>query len=221
MIQKIVSACGWFSLIFAMTVMSGCANDNITPGNPTASRTNNASFQQGLYRIDERDAFSVKTDTARRRIWVLSLDDVRVYDAINKKLIRKIALPGWLVTRAFCAPDLALDSSGSAFVSSNVITKLWRIDGKSFEVKTHEISLQARDLWETGFGAHASTADRWETGFGALAFSADGTLLAFTSSGNSMWNINVTEASAGMIRLYHPPLKACATIRTQLTLAPE
>jgi hypothetical protein len=59
----------------------------------------------------------------------------------------------------------------------------------------HEISLQGREQWDIGFGA--------------LAFAADGTLMALTSSANSLWKIDIAKASASMIELYHPPLKAC------------
>jgi len=173
-----VSVCGWVILLFAMTVMAGCSNE----GNRD--------------RMDERDALRIKTDTARNRLWVLGLDNVRVYDTVKKKLIRQMELPNWSVARFVCMPDLALDRSGSAFISSNVQAKLWRIDADSFEVKEHEISLQGRE--------------RWDVGFGALAFAADGALYALTSSVGSLWKIDVANASAGMIEPKSPPLNVCA-----------
>jgi len=169
----------WMILLLAASVMAGCGKE----GNPE-------------YAMSERDALRIRTDTGRGRTWVLGLDDVRVYDTASKELIRRIALPNWSVARFICEPDIALDKSGSAFISSNVQARLWRIDADSFEVKAHEISLLGRE--------------RWDIGFGALAFSADGTLYALTSSAGSLWKIDVAKASASMIGLDNPPSKACA-----------
>ena len=93
-------------------------------------------------------------------------------------------------------PDIALDRAGSAFISSNSQSKLWRVDANSFKVKEYEISLLGKE--------------RWDIGFGALAFAADGTLFAAASSANSLWKIDVARASASLVEFYHPPVKACA-----------
>ena len=135
--------------------------------------------------MDGRDALRIRTDTARSRVWVLGLDNVRVYDTVKKRLIRQIELPSWSVARLACMPDMALDRSGSAFISSNAQPRLWRIDADSFEVKVHEISLHGREQWDVGFGA--------------LAFAADGTLLALTSPVGSLWRIDVGKASARIV----------------------
>jgi hypothetical protein len=127
---------------------------------------------------------------------VLGLDNVRVYDTVKKKLIRRIELPNWSVARIVCMPDMALDRSGSAYISSNAQPRLWRIDADSFEVKEHEISLHGREQWDTGFGA--------------LVFAAEGALYALTSSAGSLWKIDVATASAGMIDPDNPPSRACA-----------
>jgi len=173
-----VSVCGWVILLFAMTVMAGCSNE----GNRD--------------RMDERDALRIKTDAARNRLWVLGVDDVRVYGAAKNQLIGKVVLPNWSVARFICMPDMALDGSGSAFISSNVQARLWRVDADSFEVKEHEIILHGREQWDVGFGA--------------LAFAADGALYALTSSAGSLWKIDIAKASASMIEPDNPPSRMCA-----------
>lgn len=169
----------WMVLFLVASVIAGCGRE----GNPE-------------YRMDEQGSLRFRTDAARNRLWALGVDDVRVYDAAKKQLIRKIVLPNWSVARFICDPDMALDSSGSAYISSNVQAKLWRVDADSFEVKEHEISLRGREQWDTGFGA--------------LAFAADGALYALTSSAGSLWKIDVAKASASMIEPDNPPSKACA-----------
>jgi len=169
----------WMVLFLVASVMAGCGKE----GNPE-------------YGLDERGALRVKTDPARSRVWVLGLDNVRVYDTVKKRLIRQIELPSWSVARLVCMPDMALERSGSAFISSNAQSRLWRIDADSFEVKMHEISLHGREQWDIGFGA--------------LAFAADGALYALTSSVGSLWKIDVAKASASMIEPNNPPSKACA-----------
>jgi hypothetical protein len=160
-------SCGWVILLFVMTVMAGCSNE----GNRD--------------RMDVQGVLRIKTDTARNRLWVLGLDSVRVYDTVKKRLIRQMELPSWSVARFVCMPDMAMDRSGSAYISSNAQPKLWRIDADSFEVRVHEISLHGREQWDFGFGA--------------LAFAADGTLLALTSPVGSLWRIDVGKASARIV----------------------
>jgi len=169
----------WMALFLVASVMAGCGKD----GNPEFS-------------MDERNSLRFRTDTARNRLWVLTLENVRVYDAAKKKLIRQIELPNWSVAGFICMPDIALDRSGSAIISSNVQARLWRIDADSFEVTEHEISLLGKE--------------RWDIGFGALAFATDGALYALTSSAGSLWKIDVAKASASMIEPNTPPSKACA-----------
>jgi hypothetical protein len=188
MSNRIIIACiGWIA-IFAAMEMTGCSQEKMSVQRPAAVRPGGSDVL--------RDSYRIRRDAARNRIWLLGLDDVRVYDAGSKRLITKIALPGWSVARFACDPDMVLDGSGSAIISSNVQARLWRIDADSFEVKEHEISLHGRELWDIGFGA--------------LAFAADGTLYALTSSAGSLWKIDVAKASAVMIDPDNPPSKACA-----------
>ena len=158
----------WMVLFLSACVITGCGKER----DPES-------------RMDERDSLRIRTDAARNRLWVLGVDDVRVYDAAKNQLIGKVVLPGWSVARFVCMPDMALDRWGSAFISSNAQPRIWRIDTDSFEVKVHEISLHGREQWDFGFGA--------------LAFAADGTLLALTSPVGSLWRIDVGKASARII----------------------
>lgn len=183
-------------LLFAVSLMVSCSNERY----PTRdSPIDHAVWNKALlkqYGMSVRDGLRIKTDTERNRLWVLGLDNVRVYDTAEKRLIREIALPNWSTARFVCPPDMALDPSGSALVSSNVQPRLARIDAGSFELTEYEIRLREKEQWDTGFGA--------------IVFTADGALYALTSSANSLWKVDVAKASASMIELYHPPLRSCA-----------
>ena len=196
MSNRIVSVCGWLSLLFAVTVMTGCSNESNPTQSLTAGRTGNDNALPEKWGISVRDALRVKTDTARSRLWVLGLDNVRVYDTVKKRLIRQIALPNWSTVHFVCPPDMALDPSGSALVSSNAQPRLARIDASSFELTEYEIRLHERE--------------RWDTGFGALVFGKDGALFAVTSSASSLWKVDLGRASARMVKLNTPLLNACA-----------
>ena len=185
---RIIIACIWWILILAALATTGCSSESGQAQGVATVRSANANVP--------REGIRVRRDESRNRVWLLGLDDVRVYDAVNQRLIRKIALPNWSVARFTCDPDLVLDSSGSAIISSNVQARLWRIDANSFEVNEHEIRLHERE--------------RWDIGFGALATAADGTLFALTSSGGSLWKVDVANGSASMIEPANPPLRGCA-----------
>lgn len=195
MSNRIVSVCGWLILLFAVTVMTGCSNESNPTQSSMAGRTGNDNALPEAYGIGERDALRIKTDTARSRLWVLGLDNVRVYDTAKKSLIRKITLPNWSTARFVCPPDMALDPSGSALVSSNAQSRLARIDASSFELTEYEIRLHEREQWDTGFGA--------------LVFGKDGALFAVTSSAGSLWKVDLGRASARMVALDTPLLNAC------------
>ena len=195
--NKNVSVVGGLILVLAMTATAGCSQERRSTQASTASRAASVkSLPAETYAEVERDAIRIRADTARARLWVLGLDNVRVYDAVTKKLIREVALPSWTVRRLVCDPSLALDRSGSAFISGNVTPTVWRIDADSFQVKKQEIQLQGREQWDTGFGA--------------LAFAADGTLYALTSVVGSLWKVDVAKASANMIQVNDPPEIECA-----------
>lgn len=202
MSNRIVSVYGGLILLCAVTVTTGCSNESNPTQISTAGRTGNDYAPPGAYGISKRDALRIKTDTARSRLWVLGLDNVRVYDTASKGLIRKIALPNWSTAHLVCPPDMALDPSGSALVSSNAQPRLARIDASSFELTEYEIRLHEKEQWDTGFGA--------------LVFGKDGALFAATSSTGSLWKVDLGGASARMVALNTRLLNACT-----LTTVPE
>jgi hypothetical protein len=195
--NRMVSIRSGFALLLAVSAMAGCGNGK-DPAELSAAGRPSVVLPVALktYGVDQRDAIRVRMDTARSRLWVLGLEHVRVYDTATKQRIWQVELPGWSVYDADCMPDLVVDASGSAFVSSNVVPQLWRIDADSFEVRAQEITLRGRENWDTGFAA--------------LAFNRDGALYALTSTANSLWSIDVANASAEMIEAYHPPTKGCS-----------
>jgi len=188
MSNRIIIACIWWIMILAAMVMTGCSQEQVAAQRSAEFRGGNGDVL--------RDGFRIRRDMARNRIWLLGLDDVRVYDAGSKRLIRKVALPGWSMARFTCAPDMVLDGSGSAIVSSNVLARFWRIDADSFEAQAHDIRLEGREQWDVGFGA--------------LAVAGDESLYALTATGGSLWKIDIARASASLIELEGPPLRGCA-----------
>jgi hypothetical protein len=181
--NRIVSMRGWLKVLFAVIVVAGCGD-----------------LRQELQVTNERDALRLRADAPRNRLWVLALDEVRVYDTarMSKRLIRKIALPSWSVAgfRAVCMPDMALDAAGAAVISSNAQARLLRISGDNFALTDHAISFH-----EGG---------QRDSGFGALAFAADGTLYARTTPGGLLWKIDINKASAIMSPLNNKlPLDEC------------
>ena len=172
---RIVVAFIWWIAIVAAMLTAGCSQDVPAQG-AAATRAGHSSVLQ--------DGIRVRRDAARNRIWLLGLEDVRVYDAANERLIRRVALPGWSVARNACDPDLVLDESGSAIISSNVQARLWRIDGGSFTVSERDITLHERENWEVGFAA--------------LVPAGKGKLLALTSQAGSFWSIDLDKGIAHM-----------------------
>ena len=142
------------------------------------------------------EVLRVRVDTTRNRLWVLGPDHVDVYDIAKKHLIRRIALPGWSVAELTCQPDMALDRSGTAFISHNVQPRLWQINADSFQLKERVIRLRN--------GEHR------EIGFGGLAFTPDGTLFGVAASGGSLWSIDIANATAHQVELNALVLDACA-----------
>ncbi len=168
----------WIFLVAVLNVVAGCGRT----GDPEPA-------------VDGRSHLRVKEDAARNRRWVLGLDEVRVHDAASNALVARVALPGWSVVRFACPPDMALDRSGAVYVTSNVQSKLWRIDAGDYSVKEHTIRLNDRE--------------RWDVGFGALAFGADGTLFAVTSATGTLWRIDIGSNSARIVALDVPLMNVC------------
>jgi hypothetical protein len=173
-----VKACGATLLAAAVLVGSGGTISSAQPiTGPTA------------------EALRTRSDPARGRVWVLGAQDLRVYDAATKKLLRRISLPGWSVARYECRPDLALDASGSAIISNNVVPHLWRVDAQTFKVTEQAIALEGRAGWDIGFGP--------------IAIARGGTVYALTSNGMSLWKVEPGSARAALVETYLPPVKGC------------
>lgn len=187
--NRITIACIWWVLILAAAATTGCSQEMVPAQaqGPAAVRGGDGDILQGGIRI--------RRDAVRNRIWLLGLDDVRIYDGQSNRLIRTIALPSWSVARFACDPDMVLDRAGSAIVSSNTEARLWRIDAGSFEVSEHPIRLEGRE--------------RWDIGFAAIAISVDGALLALTSVSESLWKIDLNKGSARMVAPAAARLSIC------------
>jgi len=137
------------------------------------------SHEQAKYQV-----LRIQEDPQRNRLWLLDYEAVSLYDNTSGRLLRRIALPDWAVAgRQFsCPPDLVLDRSGTAFVTSNVLPVLWRIDGERLDVARLELALDADQ-------------DK-DFGFESLSFAADGTLLARSGTQGSLWRIDPRSSSA-------------------------
>ena len=173
--NRIIVALIWWIVIFAAMLTAGCSRNVPAPG-PAATRADHSSLLQ--------DGIRIRRDAVRNRIWLLGLEDVRVYDAANERLIRRVALPNWSVARYACDPDMVLDESGSAIISSNVQARLWRIDGGTLTVSERDITFHERENWDVGFAA--------------LVPAGNGKLLALTSLGGSLWSIDLNKGIAHM-----------------------
>lgn len=195
MSTAIVGLAGRVSFIMALGAAApGCSNEGLV-GVRSARSGDRLEALADARGFDERAALRTRADIARNRLWVLGLDDVRVYDLADRTLIRRIALPPWSVARGVCLPDLALDRSGSAVVASNAQPTLWHIDGTSFELREYEARLQGKEGWAIGFGA--------------LRFDADGSLHGIAASGDSLWRIDLAAARAELLEVFRPPLAQC------------
>ena len=184
----------WLAVISAVNLITGCGNDRDSTRSPAAAHAGGNAARAASPAIG-RDALSIRKDPARNRLWVLTFEDVRIYDATTAQLLRKVELPNWSAAYFMCQPDIALDGSGSATVSSNVEARLWRIDADSLEVTEREIVLIGKE--------------RWDTGFGAVAYAADGALLALTSSGGSLWSVDFARGSARLVDPNAPLSNGC------------
>ena len=142
------------------------------------------------------EALRVQVDVARNRLWVLHGDGVYVYEITTRRQIGRIGM--FVGEPAICAPDLALDPSGAAIVSSSVRAVLWRLDPERFEARRHEL---VRDT------------DRHKiVGFTGLAF-ADGLLFGVDARQGSLWKIDLAAGKAEKLELSSPVRGACGLAR--------
>ena len=198
---------GSISLAVVLAATSiGCSDPLSAPGGTPTTRSSKDRYEVtaadrapygALLQAHEQGerALRIKVDAARNRLWVLGLKHVYVYDIAAKQLIRRLTLPNGSTAGFVCSPDMALDRSGAAFISSNVESKLWKIDAEDFGIKAQEISLHA-------------AANR-DIGFGALTFAPDGALYALTAHEGSLWRIDVTTLRANEVELSERVLNTC------------
>jgi hypothetical protein len=188
----------WLMLLLVLTANAGCSDAGKAATDSARSAGLRGETDGG------QDVVRVREDLVRNRLWVLTLNEVRVYNTATtgKRLIRTIALPNWSVVgyRNVCMPDLVLDRSGSAFIASNGEARLMRIDADRFALEDYAISFRERAGMDVGFGA--------------LAFASDGTLFARTTPGGMLWKIDVARASATMAVVKKLPVDPC-TLTTQ------
>jgi len=138
----------------------------------------------------------VQFDAERNRLWMLRDDGVYLYESTTRRQIGRFALPEWIVVgQAFnCSPDLALDASGAAIVSSNVSAVLWRIDPERFEVSREELALD--------------TDREKDVGFTGLNF-VNGLLFGIDAMQGSLWKIDLAAGKAEKLALSSPVRGAC------------
>ncbi len=204
----IVSIRSRLILLYTVTAIAGCGDSEKPSQYSSAGRADSADLRQDSQVTSERDVVRIRQDLPRNRLWVLTLEDVRVYNTATtgKRLIRKIALPNWSVVgfRNVCMPDLALDRAGSAYISSNGQARLLRIDADRFDVKDYAISFHERQGLDIGIGA--------------VAFAADGTLFARTTPGGLLWKIDIAKATATMAEVNTKlPVDECAITTQSIT----
>lgn len=187
----------WVVLIIG-TASLGMAYEAVQPG-PSGETP---SAQAARFGEDPRDVIRVVSDAGRRRVWVLRAPNhVRVYDAASARLEREITLPFWFAVEVRfrgmpCPPALALDTRGSAYVSSNAQTKLWRIDGGTLALTEHDLVMRG--------------AEHRDLGFGALAFTRKGTLYGATADGATLWRIDLVRNAAHRVGAYAASDPRCA-----------
>ena len=143
-------------------------------------------------------ALRVRVDVGRERLWVLDWGVVYAYDIPTRRLVRRVELSGAILAQIHytCLPDLALDRSGAAFVSSNAEPVLWRIDPASFELRRYDI---------------VPEEDRNnDFGFTGLAFAGEeGVLFGASAVMGSLWRIELGSAKARKVALSSPIRGAC------------
>jgi hypothetical protein len=187
--------CRHWSIAAAAIAILGCSDDTAKNARSVAADAAASSSADERHELRSTGTLRVRRDIARNRVWVLGLDEIRLYDLAHRRLMRRIELPGWSVIADLCMPDMAVTPSGAVIVSSNAQPTLWWIDAGGFEVRAYDIRLHGREGWSIGFGA--------------LRFDAAGHLFALTASANSMWQIDLAAATARELEFYSPPKESC------------
>ncbi len=174
----------------AITLTGAVAPPSIHPG-PPAPRE-----------VAAEKPLAVKLDLARGRRWELGGGHVLAYDMASGELLRRISLPGGIVSgsRDSCLPDMIVGRSGALIVSSNARARLWRISPARYEVEIFDLALD-RD-------------EDKDLGFGNLAWESNETILSATSSPmGTPWRIDLAAAKASRREPSEPMHASCAPAR--------
>lgn len=144
--------------------------------------------------------FRVRIDSGRSRIWVLASDAVYLYDARSSRVVARIALNAiGQHSSEHCFPDMALDASGNALVSSAMLPRLMHIDAATHGVT--ERTLEPNADHDKDFG------------LSALAFGPNGvTLYGASATTGAVWKIDHASGRAEKLELSHPLFGACALL---------
>lgn len=147
----------------------------------------------------EKPILRFRTDAARDRLWVLTLDGVEVYEVATRRKLTQIALSGWIwVDEQYsCPPDLTLGPKGEALISSNVVPTLWRVDPVTLAASQHDLVLD-------------QDTDR-DIGFSGMTYSAEqGIFFAVSNLHGSLWRIDPLLKRAQKIPISTPVPSACS-----------
>jgi hypothetical protein len=134
------------------------------------------------------EVLRMRSDKARQRLWVLTTENVHVYDLQARTLLRRIALPNWSVAdfAYACPPDMILDNRGAAFISNNVQPRLFEIEPN---LRAHERELVV------------VSRRRSEVGLGSLEIAPDGMLFAMSATGGTVFRIELTRGIAAEVTI--------------------
>lgn len=148
--------------------------------------------------IGSPQVLAAMTHRARGERWELRSDSVEVHGPSGA--VRRVALPGAATSasRDSCPPDLLLDRSGAAYVSSNAMPVLWRIDPASQDVRRMEIRLEEDEGRDIGFARLA-----WSTG-GRVIY-------AVSSPPGALWRIDLDQGTASKVRPTAAGREGCDT----------
>ena len=133
------------------------------------------------------DPIRVLCDEPRDRTWILGTDAVYLHERGISTPPRRFALPGWIYLKPPYArePDLLVEPGGTVIVSSNIMSRLWRIDADAASTEELDIALQPG-------------SDR-DFGFSALEMMGHGALRATSSTDRSRWQIDLAARSASRV----------------------
>jgi len=182
-------------VVACMVAVAGCdsnAASRIPPGGGVAESASRDGYR------DKQPVLRSQVDAIRSRVWVLTPDGIALYEASTGEEVAQIPLPGWLWVgeQYACPPDLAIGPSGEAVISSNVVSRLWRIDSVTLAASEHELALDD----DTGR----------DIGFTGLTYSAQqGAFFAISAVQGSLWRIDPRLQRAQSIPLSAPIANAC------------